>query len=312
MDRVLWAMSRWNDKVQAALFDPNKLAPTYPESAVTDPFPFNAYYPESDVRTVDSAAWRLELSGLIADNTPWSLARLRALPQESQITRHVCVEGWSAIGRWSGVPFRTFLQRVGANTRARYSGFHCFDGYRSSIDTATALHPQTILALDYGDLPAAEIRVTAEAAGADQTRFQEPEVSRCTLRHQRQPGRLLGRPGLQLVQRVVTLAPASARAGCRETLGCATIHAPTRVDRMTAARTRADRPSLTSERWRLLRRVRWQSPWRCLSHSRVMVSRRSRWSTRTAAELPKAVPGLREGCRCPPTQMCSRFHQASK
>jgi DMSO/TMAO reductase YedYZ molybdopterin-dependent catalytic subunit len=153
VDRLLWRMSRWNDKVQAALFDPNKLAPTYPASAVTDPFPFNAYYAESDVRTVDTAAWRLELSGLIADKTPWSLAQLRALPQESQITRHVCVEGWSAIGQWSGVPFRTFLQRIGADTRARYVGFRCFDDYRSSIDMATALHPQTILALDYGDLP---------------------------------------------------------------------------------------------------------------------------------------------------------------
>jgi DMSO/TMAO reductase YedYZ molybdopterin-dependent catalytic subunit len=81
------------------------------------------------------------------------LAQLRALPQESQITRHVCVEGWSAIGQWSGVPFRTFLQRVGADTRARYVGFRCFDDYRSSIDMATALHPQTILALDYGDRP---------------------------------------------------------------------------------------------------------------------------------------------------------------
>jgi DMSO/TMAO reductase YedYZ molybdopterin-dependent catalytic subunit len=153
VDRLLWRMSRWNDKVQAALFDPNKLAPTYPESAMTVPFPFNAYYPESDVRTVDTATWRLELSGLIADKAPWSLAQLRALPQESQITRHVCVEGWSAIGQWSGVPFRTFLQRIGADTRARYVGFQCFDGYRSSIDMATALHPQTTLALDYGDRP---------------------------------------------------------------------------------------------------------------------------------------------------------------
>src|SRR3984957_21049286 len=66
VEKLLWRVSRFNDKVQAALFDPNKLAPTYPKSAVTDPFPFNAYYPESDVRTVDAAAWRLELSGLIA------------------------------------------------------------------------------------------------------------------------------------------------------------------------------------------------------------------------------------------------------
>jgi DMSO/TMAO reductase YedYZ molybdopterin-dependent catalytic subunit len=153
VDRVLWAMSRWNDKVQAALFDPNKLAPTYPASAITDPFPFNAYYPESEVRTVDTNAWRLELSGLIDDKRPWSVAQFRTLPQESQITRHICVEGWSAVGQWSGVPLRGFLQRIGADTRARYVGVHCFDGYRTSIDMATAQHPQTILALDYGDSP---------------------------------------------------------------------------------------------------------------------------------------------------------------
>ncbi|MBV8616765.1 MAG: molybdopterin-dependent oxidoreductase, partial [Acetobacteraceae bacterium] len=145
--------SRWNDRVQAWLYDPNRLAPTYPASAITKPFPFNAYYPESEVRTVDAAAWRLELSGLIADKRPWSLRELRTLPQASQITRHICVEGWSAIGQWSGVPLRTFLERVGADTRARYVGVKCFDDYWTSIDMPTALHPQTILALDYGNAP---------------------------------------------------------------------------------------------------------------------------------------------------------------
>ena len=152
-DRVLAAMSRWNDRVQAWLFDPNRLAPTYPASAITKPFPFNAYYPESEVQTVDAADWRLELSGLIADKRPWSLRQLRAMPQASQVTRLVCVEGWSAIGQWSGVPLRTFLERVGADTRARYVGVKCFDDYWSSIDMPTALHPQTILALDYGGAP---------------------------------------------------------------------------------------------------------------------------------------------------------------
>ena len=84
---------------------------------------------------------------------PWPLARLRTLPQESQITRHICIEGWSAIGQWSGVPFRLFLERVGADTRARYVGFKCADRYYGSVDMATALHPQTILALDYGADP---------------------------------------------------------------------------------------------------------------------------------------------------------------
>ncbi|MBV8868221.1 MAG: molybdopterin-dependent oxidoreductase [Acetobacteraceae bacterium] len=153
VDRVLGRMSRWNDRVQAWLFDPNRLAPTYPASAITKPFPFNAYYPESEVRTVEAAAWRLELSGLIADKRPWSMRELRALPQASQITRHICVEGWSAIGQWSGVPLRAFLERVGADTRARYVGIKCFDDYWTSIDMATALHPQTILALDYAGAP---------------------------------------------------------------------------------------------------------------------------------------------------------------
>ena len=153
VDQALRTASRWNDRAQAWLFDPDKLAPTYPASAITTPFPFNAYYSEDEVRTVDAASWRLELSGLITDKRPWSLQQLRALPQASQITRHICVEGWSAIGQWSGVPFRDFLRRVGADTRARYVGFRCFDNYYTSLDMATALHPQTILALDYGTAP---------------------------------------------------------------------------------------------------------------------------------------------------------------
>jgi len=149
VDRVLWAMSRFNDRVQAWLFDPNRLAPTYPASAITDPFPFNGYYPEDDAPEVDGDTWKLEVSGLVQDKSPWTLQRLRALPQESQITRLVCVEGWSVIGQWGGVPFRTFLQRVGADTRARYVGFKCADRYYSSMDMATALHPQTCMALDF-------------------------------------------------------------------------------------------------------------------------------------------------------------------
>ena len=153
VDKVLWAMSRWNDKVQAFLFDPDRLAPTYAASDITQPFPFNAFYDIDDVPDIDGADWRLEVSGLVQDKAPWTLERLRTLPQESQITRHICIEGWSAIGQWSGVPFRTFLEHVGADLKARYVGFKCADRYYSSLDMATALHPQTILALDYGKDP---------------------------------------------------------------------------------------------------------------------------------------------------------------
>jgi DMSO/TMAO reductase YedYZ molybdopterin-dependent catalytic subunit len=149
IERALAAVSRFNDRAQAFLFDPTRLAPTYPDSMITRPFPFNAYYGEDEVRVVDGDAWRLELSGLIADRKPWTLDALRALPQQSQVTRHICVEGWSAIGKWGGVPFSHFLRRVGADLGAKYVGFKCADDYFTSIDMATALHPQTLMALTY-------------------------------------------------------------------------------------------------------------------------------------------------------------------
>jgi DMSO/TMAO reductase YedYZ molybdopterin-dependent catalytic subunit len=156
VQRILQAMSHWNDKAQGFIFDPNKLAQTYPESAITNPFPFNAFYSEEEVMEVEAADYELELSGLIRDRKSWTLPELYALPQTSQITRHICVEGWSAVGKWSGVPFRTFLERVGADLTAKYVGFKCLDDYYTSIDMASALHPQTLLALRFGDqiLPA--------------------------------------------------------------------------------------------------------------------------------------------------------------
>ena len=156
VQKVLWSMSRLNDRAQGWLFDAGRLAPEFPESAITRPFPFNAYYGESEVRQVDGASYRLELSGLIREQRPWTLPELYALPQTSQVTRHICVEGWSAIGKWSGVRFSTFLERVGADLGAKYVGFKCADDYYTSVDMASALHPQTLLAFRYADqvLPA--------------------------------------------------------------------------------------------------------------------------------------------------------------
>jgi len=148
IDRALWAMLRFNDRVQAALFSPNRLAQTYTKADITTPFRFNAYYPLDQVRPVPDD-WQLDVTGLVDDKTSWTLSRLQTLPQESQITRHICVEGWSQIGEWSGVPLRHFLRAIGADLRAKYVSFDCFDDYSSSIDMASALHPQTILALDF-------------------------------------------------------------------------------------------------------------------------------------------------------------------
>jgi DMSO/TMAO reductase YedYZ molybdopterin-dependent catalytic subunit len=149
VEAALLAVSRLNDGVQAWLFDPTKLAPTYPASMVLKPPKFNAYYDVMHVKPVNGANWRLELSGKIADKRPWSLPEIAALPQRDMIIRHVCVEGWDYIGQWSGVPLRTFLTRVGADLRAKYVAFKTADEYPSSIDMATALHPQTLLATQY-------------------------------------------------------------------------------------------------------------------------------------------------------------------
>ncbi|TMH87778.1 MAG: molybdopterin-binding protein [Betaproteobacteria bacterium] len=148
---LLKGMSRWNDRAQGWLFNPNKLAPEYPESAITKPFPFNAFYSEEEVTLVDGKDYKLELEGLIREKKPWTLPELYGLPQTSQITRHICVEGWSAIGKWSGVRFSDFLARVGADTSAKYIGFTCADDYYTSIDMETALHPQTLLTFRFAD-----------------------------------------------------------------------------------------------------------------------------------------------------------------
>src|ERR1700732_5217550 len=93
-ERALMQVSYFNDRVQAWLFNPNKLAPTFPESAVTRPFPFNAYYPEEDAPEVDEEDYRLEVGGLVDEKKSWTLDQLRAVPEEKQITPLICVEGW--------------------------------------------------------------------------------------------------------------------------------------------------------------------------------------------------------------------------
>ena len=156
VQRILTAMSRWNDRVQGWIFESSRLAPEFPESAITRPFPFNAFYSMDKVPQVDAGSYTLEVGGLVREKKAWTLPELYALPQVSQITRHICVEGWSAIGKWSGVRFSEFLQRVGADLTARYVGFKCADDYWTSIDMPTALHPQTQLTLRFADqvLPA--------------------------------------------------------------------------------------------------------------------------------------------------------------
>jgi DMSO/TMAO reductase YedYZ molybdopterin-dependent catalytic subunit len=149
MQKVLTAVSTWNDRAQALLFDPDKLAPTFTEAQVLKPPRFNAYYPLADISKIDMATWKLELGGLVADKRPLTAQQIYAMPEQEMIIRHICVEGWDYIGQWSGVNLRRFLETVGADLTAKYVAFHCNDDYYGSIDMATALHPQTMLATRY-------------------------------------------------------------------------------------------------------------------------------------------------------------------
>lgn len=150
-ESMLTDISKFNDAVQAAIFNPNILAPEFPESAITRPFPFNAYFAEADAPKIDGKTWKLEVSGLVQNKKAWTLDELNKLPQQTQITRHICVEGWSAIGKWTGVPLRDFLKVVGADTNAKYCWFRCadVDGYNSPLDMPSALHAQTQITLGF-------------------------------------------------------------------------------------------------------------------------------------------------------------------
>lgn len=107
------------------------------------------------------AGWTLRVEGLVARPLDLSLAALKGLPQRSQITRHDCVEGWSAIGQWQGPQLGRVLQLAGLRQEARYIVFHCADLYHGrpyyeSIDLSDAFHPQTILAWQMNGAPLEE------------------------------------------------------------------------------------------------------------------------------------------------------------
>jgi len=101
--------------------------------------------------------WTLSVEGRVATPRTFSLAELKGLPSRTQITRHTCEEGWTAIGQWTGVPLSAVLDAAGILPEARFVVFHSYDDWVDCIDLLDALHPQTILA--YGmngrDLPIA-------------------------------------------------------------------------------------------------------------------------------------------------------------
>lgn len=153
---ILFGAERINMGLQRALTDRNALAREYSAADRSPVFRVNGTrMPNTpgyqDLMANNFADWRLVVDGLVGRPLSLSLDQLVALPRRTQITRHDCVEGWSAIGQWTGVPLKTVLNGAGLRQTARYIVFHCADffgpnPYYESIDLVDAFHPQTILA----------------------------------------------------------------------------------------------------------------------------------------------------------------------
>jgi DMSO/TMAO reductase YedYZ molybdopterin-dependent catalytic subunit len=149
-------------RVQRLFLGSNDLAPEYTEADLSPVFKANGSTSPDDADYKAMAAnnfadWKLKLDGLVESPKEFSLADLRAMPSRTQITRHDCVEGWSCIGKWKGVPLSHVLEQVKLKPEARYIVFHCADTlygdalYYESIGLEDALHPQTILAYEMND-----------------------------------------------------------------------------------------------------------------------------------------------------------------
>ena len=152
-------------RVQRMLLGMDDLAREYSESEIRQPQRPNG---STDPRDPDYLAlvasnfspYRLEVKGAVGKPLSLSLGELRAMPARTQITRHDCVEGWSCIAKWTGVPLSHVLDEAGTRADARFVVFECFDTlgggagaakYYESIDMRDARHPQTILAYGLND-----------------------------------------------------------------------------------------------------------------------------------------------------------------
>jgi DMSO/TMAO reductase YedYZ molybdopterin-dependent catalytic subunit len=127
------------------------LAPVFEQKDLTLPehFPVNAYL--TDNPDIDVTAWRLDVKGAVDRPGRYTLGDIRALPNLTQITRHICIEGWAAVGSFGGARLADFLRIVGVRKDARFVEVECADDYYESIDMTCALHPQTILCYEmYG------------------------------------------------------------------------------------------------------------------------------------------------------------------
>ncbi|MBA2457587.1 MAG: molybdopterin-dependent oxidoreductase [Gemmatimonadales bacterium] len=165
VESKLRAISRVNDWVgERILLSTSRLAEEYPVSARTPPPLFPAYSITMNrtgpiPRPADTAGRALEVGGLVRKPARLTLPMLQSLPAVTYTVKHHCVEGWTAIGSWTGIPVSTITAMVEPTPQARFLRFDSFDsGYSNGWDLRSAMHPQTTLAYAYNDRPLAPNR----------------------------------------------------------------------------------------------------------------------------------------------------------
>ena len=153
LEPKLRLVSSANDWIGARLFSKTKLAPTYPISQRATSMP--GYFVSKEMPTLEHPeTWQLQVGGLVKAPQAFNLAALMALPAVTYTVKHHCVEGWTSINTWTGVPLSTIASIVQTVPAARYVRFESFDsGYMNGWDIESALHPQTLLAYAYNDKP---------------------------------------------------------------------------------------------------------------------------------------------------------------
>jgi DMSO/TMAO reductase YedYZ molybdopterin-dependent catalytic subunit len=150
-DKLLGRGVALSDLASCIYFSKSRLARTFKDSEVVpfEKFPYNGY----DVLDpeVDLESWTLTVEGLVKNPGEYELAKFQALPKIVQNTRHVCVEGWDAIGNFGGARVSDFLHSIGADTTAKFVEVECADDYYESLDMASMLQPQSLLCYEmYG------------------------------------------------------------------------------------------------------------------------------------------------------------------
>ena len=149
---ALLSISRLNDWVgEHLLYSPTRIAKSYDPSRRSAGLP--AYFISDTVPMLqDPTAWRLSVGGLVRTPLNLTLDDIKRMPSVTYTVKHHCVEGWSAIATWTGVPVSAIARQCGMTPSAHYIDFQSFDsGYSNGWDLASAMHPQTILAYAMND-----------------------------------------------------------------------------------------------------------------------------------------------------------------